>query len=172
MEFATYLAAMFRRFSDDSETRKDLSGEAYLIFQELLNRYDAGRGVPLRPYLVSQSRALLYSHCRARRNVKRREPCLTEAALDAALHEDPTPKWNHQIDRSRLLEALPDLLRRVPLRQRRVLLWRYYDELSFDEIALRLDVRPATARSLLRHGITRLRELAPASELAPKAIPN
>jgi DNA-directed RNA polymerase specialized sigma24 family protein len=36
-------------------------------------------------------------------------------------------------------------------------LWRYYESRSFEEIAEILQVRPSTVRSLLRHGVNRLR---------------
>ena len=52
----------------------------------------------------------------------------------------------------------------MPHRQRLVLVWRYYDERSYEEIAAQLQIKPATARSLLRHAVAALRQnLAAAS---------
>jgi len=39
-----------------------------------------------------------------------------------------------------------------------VLIWRYYEERSFEEIAGMLKIQTATARSLLRHGLNTLRK--------------
>lgn len=53
-------------------------------------------------------------------------------------------------------------LGRIPARRRDALVLRYYADLSTDEVARLLAVRPATARSLIRRGLTSLRkELAP-----------
>jgi DNA-directed RNA polymerase specialized sigma24 family protein len=44
------------------------------------------------------------------------------------------------------------------MRQRKIVIWRYYEERSFEEIASILQIQPATARSLLRHGLNNLRK--------------
>jgi RNA polymerase sigma factor (sigma-70 family) len=56
-----------------------------------------------------------------------------------------------------VLSRLPALIERLPLRQRQVVVGRYYDGRSFEEMAQALEVRPATVRSLLRHGLNNLR---------------
>jgi RNA polymerase sigma factor (sigma-70 family) len=50
-------------------------------------------------------------------------------------------------------------LRSLPVRQRAVLALRFYEDLPFDEIAALVGCRPATARSLARRGLARLKEL-------------
>ena len=61
--------------------------------------------------------------------------------------------WQQQI-----LQSLPHAIAQLPDRQRKVVCWRYYDELPFEEIAGILDIEAATARSLLRHGLNNLRK--------------
>ena len=72
------------------------------------------------------------------------------AALETHLVE-PEPDGEH-VD-------LVDALRRLPTRQRAAVVLRYYGELSTDEIAVVLAVAPNTVKSLLRRGLTRLREI-------------
>jgi DNA-directed RNA polymerase specialized sigma24 family protein len=55
-----------------------------------------------------------------------------------------------------------DILDRLSRRQRTALVLRYYMDLPGDEIAAILRCRPATVRSLVQRGLTRLRE-----ELSP-----
>jgi DNA-directed RNA polymerase specialized sigma24 family protein len=55
-----------------------------------------------------------------------------------------------------------DILDRLSRRQRTALVLRYYVDLPEDEIAAILHCRPATVRSLVQRGLTRLRE-----ELSP-----
>jgi RNA polymerase sigma factor (sigma-70 family) len=159
-EFTPYVRSLIRRLTDDAEMRKDLHGEAWLVFRSLVERYDPARGIPLRPYLVCQLRSHLFSQCRSRRGIMRRETCISAVESPSRAQADPTTEWDRQIELRRLASALPEMLSHVPLRQRRVILWRYFDGMTFEEIAERLRVQPATARSLLRHGLNRLRALA------------
>src|SRR5207248_330863 len=135
-----YVGALIRRFSNDAETRRDLSGESYLIFRGLLERYQPDRGVPLKPYLITQLKAHLYSHCRSKRCVSRRETPFGGIDQNGYGGADPTETWDLELERKRLIEGLPEILRSVPIRQRYVILWRYFDEVSFEEIGVRLGV--------------------------------
>ncbi|HEX2039468.1 MAG TPA: sigma-70 family RNA polymerase sigma factor [Acidimicrobiales bacterium] len=51
-----------------------------------------------------------------------------------------------------------DVLRRLPYRQRAVLVLRYYEDLSEAEIADVLDCRPGTVKSAANRALARLRE--------------
>ncbi len=75
---------------------------------------------------------------------------------------DPTANWDDTIVQQQILKSLPQLIDNLPKRQRQVVIWRYYEQRSFEEIGSALDIQVSTARSLLRHGLTNLRkELAP-----------
>jgi len=56
-----------------------------------------------------------------------------------------------------VLRQLPDAIALLPLRQRQVVIWRYYEGRSFESIAETLEIQAATVRSLLRHGVNNLR---------------
>jgi len=71
---------------------------------------------------------------------------------------DPTADWLVALAQDQLAVLLPSALKRLPARQRSVVIWRYFEERSFEEIAAMLDVQPSTARSLLRHGLNALRK--------------
>ena len=70
---------------------------------------------------------------------------------------DPSRQWDRHLMTQEVLHALPAAIAKLPPRQRQVVVWRYYESRSFEEIAATLRVRPATARSLLRHGLNNLR---------------
>ena len=57
-----------------------------------------------------------------------------------------------------VVRMLPEMIAQVPLRQRQVVIARFYEGRSFEDIAETLSIRPATARSLLRHGLNRMRQ--------------
>jgi DNA-directed RNA polymerase specialized sigma24 family protein len=54
-------------------------------------------------------------------------------------------------------------LRAMPLRYQEAVTLRYIEEKEFNEIALILNCREGTARSLVSRGLTKLRELMSAS---------
>ena len=159
-EFQPLVRRLIRRYGgDDRELCQDLSGEIYRRFWDLLNAYDPQRGVPLRPYLVRQLTASVYTYARQQWRSRRREVSLEEMGMvpERGHAMDPTSGWVESLMQQQVCAALPGLIGRLPRRQRQVVIWRYYEQRSFEEIAGLLDIREATARSLLRHGLTKLR---------------
>lgn len=167
-EFQPLVRRLVRQYGDDADLRQDLVGEIYCRFCDLLDAYDPTRGVPLRPYLARQLVASVYTY--ARRNWKKN---MREISLEhdgetfEAPGADPTPHWDQRMLTEEVLEGLPAAIARLPVRQRQVVIWRYYDARSFEEIASVLKVRPATVRSLLRHGINNLRRQMSGGEPEP-----
>lgn len=208
-EFQPLVRRLIRQYGgEDLELRQDLAGEIYYRFCSLLDAYDPGRGVPLRPYLVRQLTASVYTYARQQWRNRKREVSLegrieeggegamssanrgahwTRAAAPVAYSRsagcaslaslasagslsssgalggrewasDPTSAWDEAIVREELLRCLPHLISKLPQRQRQVLVWRYYEQRSFEEIAELLNVKVATTRSLLRHGLNTLRK--------------
>src|ERR1051326_4474810 len=159
-EFAPLVRRLVRQYGQDAEMRKDLVGEIYYRFCALLDAYDPTRGVPLRPYLVRQLTAATYTYARQQWRIRRRETVWEseEGKLEPVVPEDPTPAWVSALSQQDLLVTLPDAMKKLSARQRKVLIWRYYEERSFEEIAQRLNIQTATARSLLRHGLNSLRK--------------
>ena len=158
-DFQPLVRRLIKQYGEDAEQRQDLVGEIYCRFCAVLAAYDPARGVPLRPYLVRTLTASVYTYIRSQWRLQQREVNLdAEGQLEEATDPaDPTDGWGQEILMHELLHALPPLIAALPLRQRQVVIWRYYDGRSFEEIAETLRVRPATARSLLRHGLNNLR---------------
>lgn len=158
-EFSPLVRRLIRQYGDDPEIRQDLDGEIYYRFCALLDAYDPMRGVPLRPYLVRQLTASIYTFARHHWRRQRREVSLelNNGGSEPVIPVDPTDQWDHDLTVQQVLRALPEAINQLPQRQRQVVIWRYYEERSFEEIARQLDIQVATARSLLRHGLNNLR---------------
>jgi RNA polymerase sigma factor (sigma-70 family) len=167
-EFQPLVRRLIRQYGEDPELRQDLVGEIYCRFRSLVEAYDPERGVPLRPYLVHTLPASVYTFTRSQWRRQQREVALeTDGGLvDGLPVTDPTPEWGRQVLLQESLRELPRAIAALPLRQRQVVISRYYEALSFEEIALRMRVRPATARSLLRHGLNNLRRTLDIGEAA------
>jgi RNA polymerase sigma factor (sigma-70 family) len=161
-EFSPLIRRLIRQYGQTPELRQELPGELFCRFQALLDSYDPERGVPLRPYLVRQLTAGAYAFARKQWNQVRRETPLMEG-MECGMHQpalDPTSEWDETLVRRDMADSLANLIAELPSRQRQVVLWRYYEERSFEEIAVRLGVQESSVRSLLRHGMNNLRRRA------------
>jgi RNA polymerase sigma factor (sigma-70 family) len=156
---------LIRQYGTDPELRQDLPGEIYCRFCRLLEDYDPTRGVPLKPYLVSKLTSAVYTFARSNWRRERREVGLDAetGAVLAAQPEGEPEAWEHEERLVEVLRQLPAVLARVPPRQRQVVVARFYEGRSFEDIAEILGVQPATARSLLRHGLNRMRAVISAA---------
>jgi RNA polymerase sigma factor (sigma-70 family) len=160
IEFTPLVKRLLRQYGTDPELRHDLPGEIYCLFCSYLESFDPGRGVPLRPYLVRQLTASVYTYVRRRRTTSRRELCVNWSSAGSVTEpsDDPTPSWIAGLSKQEIVAALPYAIAHLPSRQRAVLIWRYYDNLPFEEIADILQVKITTCRSLLRHALNNLRK--------------
>lgn len=159
LEFQPLVKRLIRQYGKTMEQRQDLDGEIYWQFCGHLEAYDPERGVPLRPYIVRLLSASVYTYVRKQWKLEERETALNRTESDhPALMSDPTPQWVHHISQQQTIAALPVSLSQLPERQRKVVIMRYYEQRTFEEIAELLVIKPATARSLLRHGLHSLRK--------------
>jgi RNA polymerase sigma factor (sigma-70 family) len=156
-QFRPLVQRLLRKYADTYERRSDLEGEIFCLFCELIHAFNPERGVPLKAYLVHQLSTSTYTTVRKSWRRERRELSLENCEETTPL--DPTGEWDDQLLLNQVRSLLPEAIAKLPTRQRQVVLWRYYDHLAFEEIALRLEVQPATVRSLLRHGINALRRV-------------
>ncbi len=159
-ELSPLVKRLARQYGQTSELRQDLPGELYCQFHTLLDNYDPERGVPLRFYLIRQLAACAYTFARKQWTWKQREAPLLEGVERNAIPPlmDPTSEWDAALSLREMSASLPGMIAELPLRQRQVMIWRYYEDRSFEEIAGMLGVQPVSARSLLRHGLNRLRQ--------------
>jgi RNA polymerase sigma factor (sigma-70 family) len=159
-EFAPLVRSLIRQHGQDADMREDLAGEIYCRFCALLDAFDPSRGIPLRPYIVGQLSRATYSYARQQWSIKKREASweIEEERLEQTVTHDPTTDWLAALAQDEASALLPEAMAKLPVRQSSVVIWRYYEERSFEEIAELLGVQPATARSLLRHGLNNLRK--------------
>jgi RNA polymerase sigma factor (sigma-70 family) len=141
VEFYAAQLAWARRLTfvlvGDSRFVDDLVQDAFMRLRPRFDEIDNPRAY-LRVTLVNAVR-------RHRRRERRREDAQQESA-------QPVPKSNAGLD---------DLLARIdrlPHRQRAVLVFRYFEDLSEAEIADALGCRPGTVKSLASRALAQLRE--------------
>lgn len=158
-QFRPLVASLMRRYGSTPELRKDLQGEIYYQFFQLVDSYDLDRGIPIAAYLSRMLSQRIFNYVRDYWRGESRyvhlEPEVLEGTLQSGV--DGQDGCEEALQAQEVLNALPSAIAALPHRQRLVLVWRYYEERSFAQIAADLAIQPATARSLLRHAITSLR---------------
>ncbi len=165
------IGELYRRFSwrvlglclhllGKREDAEDATSEVFMKLRTALGRYD--ESLPFRPWLT----AVAARHCLDRLRRRRREMRLfeTEAEEPApAAKPGESPLAGLLADEGRA--ALAAAIARLPERQRVPLVLRYHGELSYDEIAERLDwTRQRVAVSLFRAKQSLRRALRSGSE--------
>jgi RNA polymerase sigma factor (sigma-70 family) len=132
----------------------ELLGDTFRIAFERRASFDVDR-VSARPWLYGIATNVVAKHRRSEarrlrataRLVADRQPELLSDAVDA-------------LDASRALPGLVDAIADLPDGERDALLLYAWEDLSYDEIALALDIPVGTVRSRLNRARTRLREHA------------
>ena len=171
-EFAPLVKRLLRQYGQEAEFRQDLASEIYYRFCLLVEAYDPQRGVPFRPYIVRQLTATIYTFVRQQWTLHKREICQDWSAAESPgePQHDPTSSWIAALSQEQILQSLPAAIARLPERQRQVVLWRYYEELPFEEIAGLLSIEASSVRSLLRHGLNNLRKQMQSTDCDPDAF--
>jgi RNA polymerase sigma-70 factor, ECF subfamily len=145
------------RYIRSTETAKDLVHEAFLRLWRQRSQVQLG-GPTARSYLYTIVRYQALDHLRHRRVEERwrREyvaPHVTDQG--AALATDPDQEFTARETAAAIQQAVDAL----PHRQRQVLLLRWQQQASYDEIAKALGISPKTVAIHTGKAIQRLREL-------------
>jgi RNA polymerase sigma-70 factor (sigma-E family) len=141
----SHLVRMARLLVDDKETAEDVVMDAFMS----LHRRWTGIRQPDQAYRYVRSCVLNGARSRLRR---RRLSRLHETGLPA----EPAPHPDFAVDETERA-AVMRLLRALPIRQRQVLVLRYFLDLSEAEIADELGVSPGSVKTHASRGLAALR---------------
>jgi RNA polymerase sigma-70 factor (ECF subfamily) len=139
----------------DPHEAEDVTQEVFVQAFRALERYD-----PARAPLAAWLRAIAVNRCRNAR--RRRRPLQVPwdaVAEHAALQVDPGPEAERR-------ELIWNALGRLSEKRRTALVLRYFEGLTFAEIAATLECPPGTAASRVAEGLAALRRLIGAEWLA------
>ena len=146
----------------DAFDAEEVVQDAFVYLFRNLRRYDAGRGS-----FWAWLRVALVSRCRNKRR-RRRLPLVSLEVLDGAgqVLVDPAPASDPAdvLEMRGVRRAVWDALQRVSPGARDALILRYYEGLSYAEMALALGCSNDAARARVAHGKVQLRRLLTAPE--------
>lgn len=141
-----------RSAGDEAE---DIAQDAFLKAWKNLERYDP-RSAKFKTWLMRIARNTVIDYLRKRKAFVFSDiENDGESAFDAP---DPGPLPDELAARAHDARAIEEALEKLPLPYREVLLLRYMEQMTFEEIAAVLEESPNTVRSRHRRGLAKLRE--------------
>lgn len=129
----------------DRRVTDDLFQASFLKLHQSRSNYDPT--LPFIPWLFTVCRSAMIDGLRER---KRIQEDLDPVAIERAAAEMPAPET--------AFSSLPDL-NSLPAHQREAIELRYRDDLSFEEIAKRLETSPSNVRQLISRAVRKIKKL-------------
>jgi len=163
--YTTPIYNLARRLLRDSMEAENVAQETFLRLMLSANRIDLTQ--PIKPYIfriaVNQCRDLMRKH---------RPLVFTDLgddsaqAVDTIVDDQPEP-WE-SLAQAELETRLRHAIDQLPAKFQTVILLRYFEDLSYEDIARALDLPLNTVRTFLRRAKAQLREaLEPESQSSP-----
>lgn len=155
--------AFLARYMNDEAMAEDATQETFVKAWRALNRFDADR--PLKPWLLRIARNAANDALRKRRALpfswlRRENDEGDETGIEDTIADD-APLPEELFARREAVDILERALAALPERDRAVLLLRYADGLSFEEISAIMDAPANTVKSWHRRALLRLRKAFP-----------
>ncbi len=149
--YEDYYQAILRyllKHTGNMQDAEDLAAETFLYCYQNYDSYDPAKSsVPTWLYLVAGSR--LKNHYRDKK--EHVEISELEERLFAEESDMERAAWLEELRR-----MLAEKLQRLPERQQRAVVMRFFQEKDFDEIAAALDTTPGNVRVMLSRALDKL----------------
>lgn len=143
-----------RSLGAEPEDAEDAVQEAYVRVWRALHRFDAAK--PFTPWLYQIVKRSFYDLHRSRRKEFLQQP---HDDFDQMLSiQDPGPLPDAIFEQEESRNRVRSVLEELPVRERSILMLRYDEGFSFEEIAESLEMPSATVRSIHHRAIAKLRE--------------
>ncbi|MBI2707620.1 MAG: sigma-70 family RNA polymerase sigma factor [Proteobacteria bacterium] len=124
---------------------EDVHQATFMKLHQARHQYDPS--FPFGPWLFTICRSALFDFLRSRQRLNQREILDSEALENA-----------HAAQETEVALDLPEL-GALPSKQRQVLEMRYLEDLSFDEIAHRLETSPTNVRQWVSRAVRKLKSI-------------
>jgi len=162
----TLVEELQQRYGWCPELQRDLKGEIFYQFSQLIAGYDAEQEAPLDTYLARLLPERIARYVQEYWDGEAPVPALVDG--QQAFASTWPPKDTTHVLRiplpTQVESELTGILCRLPHRQRLAFVWWYFDKYSLEVIAEQLGTTPAEAGLLLNHARRSICRLFPAPE--------
>lgn len=143
------LALLIKQLGSEQEA-SDALQLVYMALWKRANRYNSDKGKAL-TWMIVVARNTAIDIMR-----RRRVNLVSDDAVQEIEDGAPSPLEREMLRSSR--EVLSEHLETLPVKQKEALQLHYFEDLTFDEVAARMNASPNTARSWGRRGMISLRQ--------------
>ncbi len=150
--YSSHVINFAYRFLNSQEEAEDIAQEVFLKIYRAKERYDANR--PFRPWLFSIASRLISNQRRSRKRHPQESLDWSSEDSDGRLqspllvdHSNPLP--DEILQKQQLIDTVKKALEKLPGEQRKAVLLARYEEMSYEEIAITMEVSVSAVKSLL-----------------------
>lgn len=151
-KFGPQIRGLYHRYRDVYSDEADILSDSYQIIHKAAKEYDLCRDIPLEPFIYSRLKWGVYSIARTKRKDLSRFVPFEDYYVPGG--------WDsyHVFDIDERNEFAISALQHLSERQQMLLKLRYVDEWPYSDIAVRMEIKEATVRSLVRHALQNIRK--------------
>ena len=153
---STLLYTLALRILGTREEADELLQDVYLEVWRKVARYDIGRGTPM-AWLITLTRSRAIDRLRARSVRGQRATVPLDATISSRTADLGPSPYETQTDQE-LRIAVGNAITGLPAAQQQAIELAYYDGLSHNEIAARLNQPLGTVKTRIKLGMSKLRE--------------
>lgn len=153
--YERYLYTLCFNYAGNSHDAMDLVQEVYMKLFRFIDKYDINK--PFHPWIRKIAVNTCLNFKRAATNViSLNAVTYNENTLEDALTSNKD--MEEEFEKLELKESIKDILEKLPSRQRMVITLRYYEDLSYNEIALAMNQPVGTVKTDLYRARTALKQ--------------
>jgi RNA polymerase sigma-70 factor (ECF subfamily) len=153
---STLLYTMAFRILGSREEADELLQDVYLEVWRKVARYDVGRGTPI-AWLITLTRSRAIDRLRARSARRRQETIELDSTVSSLVADLGPSPFETKADQE-LRIAVGSAMTSLPPAQQQAIELAYYEGLSHNEIAARLNLPLGTIKTRIKLGMSKLRE--------------
>jgi RNA polymerase sigma-70 factor (ECF subfamily) len=154
---STLLYTLAFRILGNREEADELLQDVYLEVWRKVARYDIGRGTPI-AWLITLTRSRAIDRLRARAVRSQNATMSLDATVSSRVADLGPSPYETQADQE-LRIAVGNAITSLPAAQQQAIELAYYDGLSHNEIAAKLNQPLGTVKTRIKLGMSKLREI-------------
>lgn len=135
-----------------NEEARDMTQDIFVYCWNKWDTYDPARSAP-------GTWLFMIVKCRFKNYLRGRRENVDIDELSGVLPDENAPDMDRAVYLTQLRNQLAEVLEQLPEVQRRIVILRYFENLSWDEVAVRLHLTPGNARVILSRTLKKMESM-------------